>query len=340
MEVSGRGNEGLYSSLSSAPLFSVKLVVGGMSGWLLTTFMSADGPHRGSVMWGIIGMSSIISPIMMFLLRDFISPKEEDRKDSAKLPRKRMNNRASFTDVSLLATEDIPLMSSVTSARPPVWKAAATIPIDQDKFSDEIVADVKKEHSRRSCSGGGASSYKVPLMPLLVLIEDRAATKGASADCAVRGAAADTAPRVVRGGRDVVATKRMGGIIGATSRGSLTSSTVCQKAMRCPFITAGAPIGPLRIRECSVIVVVRYAGRMLHGSRQYYGGVDLQKLGDIRRRGAFSAHVRPHPYRRRGFILRNVSGAAHIAYGCAQGGCGRDCLLTWLTVVFTARILT
>ncbi|CDF38774.1 unnamed protein product [Chondrus crispus] len=77
MAVSAEGAEGLYSSLSSAPLFSVKLVVGGMSGWLLTSFMPADGPHHGNILWGIIGLTSLTSPILMFLLRDYISPPSE-----------------------------------------------------------------------------------------------------------------------------------------------------------------------------------------------------------------------------------------------------------------------
>lgn len=74
MEVSGHGVEGLYSSLSSAPLFSVKLLVGGMSGWLLSSFMPATVPEarNGALMWAIIGATSLISPISMFLLRDYL----------------------------------------------------------------------------------------------------------------------------------------------------------------------------------------------------------------------------------------------------------------------------
>ena len=74
MQVSPNGSEGLYSSLSAAPLFSVKLLVGGMSGWLLTNFMPANGPHRGNVIWGIIGITSLMSPVLMCLLREFIRP--------------------------------------------------------------------------------------------------------------------------------------------------------------------------------------------------------------------------------------------------------------------------
>lgn len=77
MEVSAHGSEGLYSSLSSAPLFSVKLLVGGMSGWLLSEFMPAYGPHHGNILWGIIGITSLTSPVLMWLLREYISPSSE-----------------------------------------------------------------------------------------------------------------------------------------------------------------------------------------------------------------------------------------------------------------------
>jgi proton-dependent oligopeptide transporter, POT family len=79
MEVSGRGVEGLYSSLSSAPLFSVKLLVGGMSGWLLASFMPANDVTggNGGVLWAIIGLTSVTSPVLMMLLRSYISPPSE-----------------------------------------------------------------------------------------------------------------------------------------------------------------------------------------------------------------------------------------------------------------------
>lgn len=139
MEVSGRGNEGLYSSLSSAPLFSVKLLVGGMSGWLLTSYMPADGPHHGATLWAIIGLSSIASPILMFLLRNYISPKEAQASDAAKKGgRKRANSRASFGQTPLAPTDSTPLVSS---ARPPVWKPSSDVAIDDTvEFDDEIFA--------------------------------------------------------------------------------------------------------------------------------------------------------------------------------------------------------
>lgn len=78
LELSRRGSEGLYSSLSTAPLFSVSLLVGGQSGWLLSTFMPVDGPHNGKMLWGIIGVTCMTSPILMFLCRNFIGKDSAD----------------------------------------------------------------------------------------------------------------------------------------------------------------------------------------------------------------------------------------------------------------------
>lgn len=80
MELSARGSEGLYSSLASAPLFTIQFVVGGMSGWLLSAFMPKGGPYYGKMVWGIIGLTSLASPALMFIFRNFI---ENDKKDSS-----------------------------------------------------------------------------------------------------------------------------------------------------------------------------------------------------------------------------------------------------------------
>eukprot|EP00180_Rhodochaete_pulchella_P001843 Plantae.Rhodophyta-Rhodochaete_pulchella.ctg2770.p1 GENE.Plantae.Rhodophyta-Rhodochaete_pulchella.ctg2770~~Plantae.Rhodophyta-Rhodochaete_pulchella.ctg2770.p1 ORF type:complete len:475 (-),score=49.35 Plantae.Rhodophyta-Rhodochaete_pulchella.ctg2770:60-1301(-) len=77
MEVSGRGKEGVYSALAGAPLFSVKLVVGGMSGWLLGKYCPEVGPRNSPAMWAIIGATSFSSPILMLLLRGIIDPVED-----------------------------------------------------------------------------------------------------------------------------------------------------------------------------------------------------------------------------------------------------------------------
>lgn len=135
MEISERGSEGLYSSLSSAPLFSVKLVVGGMSGWLLTNFMPLVGKHHGGTLWAIIGFTSIVSPILMFIFRKYISPPEGEEADKQNPshetnPRKRTVSRAGGpTDTTT------PLVSS---ARPPTWKS---VPGHEDDDDDVELQD-------------------------------------------------------------------------------------------------------------------------------------------------------------------------------------------------------
>lgn len=83
LELSRRGSEGLYSSLASAPLFSVSLLVGGQSGWLLSTYMPLDGPHNGKMIWAIIGTTCMTSPILMFLFRSFIGKDSTDSDQEA-----------------------------------------------------------------------------------------------------------------------------------------------------------------------------------------------------------------------------------------------------------------
>ncbi len=161
MEVSGRGNEGLYSSLSSAPLFSVKLLVGGMSGWLLTTFMSANGPHHGATMWAIVGLTSILSPILMFLLRDYISH-HDDVERAQKPERRRANSRASIAGTPLLQ-EETPL---VTGAKPPIWKATVPLPIDDEvEFDDDSEPIPLNSASPHSLPRLGTSPRLPPVMP-------------------------------------------------------------------------------------------------------------------------------------------------------------------------------
>lgn len=79
MEVSGHGAEGLYSSLAAAPLFSVQLIVGGMSGWLLTKYMPVEGHQNPRALWAIIGAAAMTSPIFISIMKECIHPtKEQD----------------------------------------------------------------------------------------------------------------------------------------------------------------------------------------------------------------------------------------------------------------------
>lgn len=70
--IAPEGREGTYMALSSAPLFLAKLPVGFLSGLLLQRYCPEhleEGEVRHSkTMWMIIGLSTIVSPILTTLL--------------------------------------------------------------------------------------------------------------------------------------------------------------------------------------------------------------------------------------------------------------------------------
>jgi len=86
MSVAQEGREGTYMALSSAPLFLAKLPVGFLSGLLLQRYCPEtleEGEVRHSkIMWWIIGLSTIVSPIMITVLWGYISGGERTRSDS------------------------------------------------------------------------------------------------------------------------------------------------------------------------------------------------------------------------------------------------------------------
>mmetsp|Transcript_21625 Transcript_21625/g.39090 ORF Transcript_21625/g.39090 Transcript_21625/m.39090 type:complete len:586 (+) Transcript_21625:187-1944(+) len=77
MSVAQEGREGTYMALSSAPLFLAKLPVGFLSGLLLEEYcpehLEEGEVRRSRTMWLIIGLSTIVSPVMITLLWGYIS---------------------------------------------------------------------------------------------------------------------------------------------------------------------------------------------------------------------------------------------------------------------------
>jgi proton-dependent oligopeptide transporter, POT family len=140
MELAGRGSEGLYASLSSAPLFSVKLLVGGMSGWLLTSFMPADRPdaRNGTMMWAIIGATSLTSPLLMLALRGYLAPPEEAAAAAA---------------------------AAAQAAKRGRGGAAVYVPIAQDDDSQSVKPDLPPASSLRAPGGDRSSEGAVFLLP-------------------------------------------------------------------------------------------------------------------------------------------------------------------------------
>ncbi|MFI5300743.1 MAG: MFS transporter [Polyangiales bacterium] len=79
VSIAPRGREATYVSLAALPYFLAKFLVGPTSGYLLAAFCPAEGPRHAAIMWAIIGTTTIIGPIGIFMLRSVIN-----RQDPAK----------------------------------------------------------------------------------------------------------------------------------------------------------------------------------------------------------------------------------------------------------------
>jgi MFS family permease len=77
--VAPKDQEASYMALSLLPMFLAKFLVGTLSGWLLATFCPAQGPRHSEVMWFLIGLMALITPVGTFLLRKQIQAPESGR---------------------------------------------------------------------------------------------------------------------------------------------------------------------------------------------------------------------------------------------------------------------
>ena len=85
--IAERGREGTYMALAAAPMFLATLLTGATSGVLLDRYSPETGEKRPEIMWAIIGLTSIVSPVLMLILRsviekpegEFDSPDDEHR---------------------------------------------------------------------------------------------------------------------------------------------------------------------------------------------------------------------------------------------------------------------
>ena len=77
--IAPRGQEASYMALSLLPFFGAKLLVGGISGPLLTHYCPATGPRNSGMMWLIIGSIALITPVGAYLFRNKIQVQEEGR---------------------------------------------------------------------------------------------------------------------------------------------------------------------------------------------------------------------------------------------------------------------
>lgn len=110
MSVVEEGREGTFMALSSAPIFLAKLPVGFMSGVLLQNFCPEEGPRNSKMMWLIIGLTTVTSPMMITLFWGYISDdgrgtrkkrkNSTDKGNNATSPV--VNGAAGYTDVELV----------------------------------------------------------------------------------------------------------------------------------------------------------------------------------------------------------------------------------------------
>jgi len=76
VSIAPRGREATYVSLASLPYFLAKFLVGPTSGYLLDRYVPANGPHHAAMLWAIIGFSTMLGPVGIFLLRGWIGKKD------------------------------------------------------------------------------------------------------------------------------------------------------------------------------------------------------------------------------------------------------------------------
>lgn len=77
VSIAPRGKEATYVSLAALPYFLAKFLVGPTSGYLLAAYCPAQGPRNPAVLWAIIGLTTMVGPVGIFLLRDLIQKKDE-----------------------------------------------------------------------------------------------------------------------------------------------------------------------------------------------------------------------------------------------------------------------
>jgi H+/gluconate symporter-like permease len=77
--IAPKGQEASYMSLSYLPFFVAKFFVGTLSGLLLTTYCPETGPRNSQMLWLIIALTTMITPIGLLVFRRYIQVRESGR---------------------------------------------------------------------------------------------------------------------------------------------------------------------------------------------------------------------------------------------------------------------
>mmetsp|Transcript_7660 Transcript_7660/g.10584 ORF Transcript_7660/g.10584 Transcript_7660/m.10584 type:complete len:444 (-) Transcript_7660:201-1532(-) len=140
MSISKEGREGTYMALSSAPLFLAKLPVGFMSGYLLQKYCPEEGERNSKMMWLIIALSTVVSPILLTVFWGYVSKKDED---DVKVELKDFDDEKSVTEYmadETPFTEEVNESSNLVIQRKNVPSASSSRASNiSDEDSKEIV---------------------------------------------------------------------------------------------------------------------------------------------------------------------------------------------------------
>ena len=79
--IAPKGQEASYMAMSSLPFFFAKLAVAPLSGVLLARFCPDTGLRHSGTLWLIIGLSTMIAPVGLFVFQRFIRVHEAGRGD-------------------------------------------------------------------------------------------------------------------------------------------------------------------------------------------------------------------------------------------------------------------
>jgi MFS family permease len=79
--IAPKGQEASYMAMSSLPFFLAKLAVGPLSGLLLARFCPEVGLRHSGTLWLIIGLSTMIAPVGLFVFQRYIRVHEAGRDD-------------------------------------------------------------------------------------------------------------------------------------------------------------------------------------------------------------------------------------------------------------------
>lgn len=84
VSIAPRGREATYVSLAALPYFLAKFLVGPTSGYLLQSYCPAEGPRQAGMLWLIIGISTMVGPIGIWLGRGWMAKGHDNEPEAAK----------------------------------------------------------------------------------------------------------------------------------------------------------------------------------------------------------------------------------------------------------------